>query len=142
MASPSIPPASAAAAASSSSSSDLPPWSDVPYLLQQYYHDDPKKLNDFRLPELDALCQLFHAPQCYTKSSVLYSSPFLPCRFPSEDHIRSMAARAILVTRWTELWSEGSTIQQCIELFNNNNRGHERVRKFTEDAQLTFSTLR
>lgn len=46
-----LPAASAAAAAPA-------PWNAQPYLLQRYYHDDPKKLNDFRLPELDALCEM------------------------------------------------------------------------------------
>lgn len=55
--------AAAATAAASSSAPPLPavaaaPWNAIPYLLQRYCHDDPKKLNDFRLPELDALCEI------------------------------------------------------------------------------------
>lgn len=51
---------------------------------------------------------------CYTKSDMLYSSPFLPARFPSEDHMRRMAARAILVKGWHELWARGSTLEAAL----------------------------
>lgn len=39
---------------------------DAEYLLHQYCHDDPKQLNEFRLPELDALCEI---GQCSPYSS-------------------------------------------------------------------------
>ena len=120
-----------------SGSSTAAQWSDVPYLLQQYYHDDPKKLNDFRLPELDALCQIFHSPKCYSKPSVLYSSCFLKARFPSEDILRKMSERAILVTRWTELWAEGATVEECLQNLSTH-RQEERLKKWIDDEKLTF----
>lgn len=129
---------SVATSLTAASAAALPVWSSVPYLLQQYYHDDPKKLNDFRIPELDALCEIVGAPRCYTRSDILYSSPFLPARFPSESHLRAMAARAILVSRWTELWSNGKDVQTCLERFITHFKHEERIRAFTEKADLTF----
>lgn len=85
------------------------------YLLQQYCHEDPKKYNDFRLPELDALCELYNVPSpCYNKETYDRTSPFVRCSFPDPTVITKMAERSIMTKTWYELWGFGITVEECV----------------------------
>jgi len=115
------------------------PWNNVRYLLNRYCHDDPKKLNDFRLPELDALCEMAGAPvPCYSRADMLYSSPFLPARFPSEAVIRAMAKRAILVKGWLELWGRGSTLEAALAELKTNMQTESHLARWVTDKDIAY----
>lgn len=76
---------------------------------------------DFRLVELDALCELSHINPAsvydlhVARKCVERGCPFLVVDLPSDDVAKRLIERGILIKRVLELWGEGDTHEMLIE---------------------------
>ena len=61
---------------------------------------------------------------CYTPSSVVFDSAFLPVTLPSLGHVTHMARRSILVKQWCELWAAGESVEACLEDLRQKRTAH------------------
>ncbi|XP_014781948.1 tRNA (guanine(10)-N2)-methyltransferase homolog [Octopus bimaculoides] len=70
---------------------------------------------DFRLPELHSVAEILGIPLKIKEYERQTKSPFLIVEVPSEDNVKQLLKRTILVRSAYELWAEGKTLESLNE---------------------------
>eukprot|EP01103_Thecamoeba_quadrilineata_P014513 TRINITY_DN4344_c0_g1_i1.p1 TRINITY_DN4344_c0_g1~~TRINITY_DN4344_c0_g1_i1.p1 ORF type:complete len:384 (-),score=63.36 TRINITY_DN4344_c0_g1_i1:8-1159(-) len=71
---------------------------------------------DFRLPELESVALLTGSPLKILQP-ISNSSPFLMIDLPSDDYVKLIASRAILVKGIFEVWGRGTNYEELLDSF-------------------------
>ncbi|XP_029650326.1 tRNA (guanine(10)-N2)-methyltransferase homolog [Octopus sinensis] len=70
---------------------------------------------DFRLPELHSVAEILGIPLKIKEYERQTKSPFLIVEVPSEDNVKQLLKRTMLVRSAYELWAEGKTLESLNE---------------------------
>ncbi|OWF53424.1 tRNA (guanine(10)-N2)-methyltransferase homolog [Mizuhopecten yessoensis] len=92
---------------------------------------------DFRIAELKALIDLFNVDIQWDEKSLGDESPYLKVKILSEEDVRKIGSRSVLIKNIIELWGHGGTYSELNESLRETNR-NIMVPHFVKEKSFKF----